>query len=44
MYRSLGPRWAQTVLAFISLAFTAVPWIFYFYGQRIRRWSRYAHT
>lgn len=42
MYRSLNPRWAQTLLAFISLAFTPVPWVFYVYGKRIRRWSRFA--
>lgn len=44
MYNNLNPRWAQTLLAFISLAFTIVPWVFYFQGKKIRTWSRYARA
>lgn len=44
LYNNLGARWAQTLLAFISLAFYPVPFIFYFYGKKIRSWSRYARA
>ncbi|GAA6059059.1 hypothetical protein JCM10212_002030 [Sporobolomyces blumeae] len=44
MYERLGRHWALTLLAFLSLAASFIPWLFYFYGKRIRSWSRYAPT
>lgn len=42
MYHRLNNRWASTLLAFIALACCAIPYIFYFRGAQIRRFSRYA--
>ncbi|GAA5869677.1 hypothetical protein JCM1840_000555 [Sporobolomyces johnsonii] len=42
MFSRLGSHWALTLLAFISLAASFIPWVFYFYGPKIRSWSRYA--
>jgi multidrug resistance protein len=44
MYHRLGYQWASTLLAFISLACCAIPYVFYFYGARIRRRSRFAYS
>ncbi|PYI08794.1 MFS multidrug transporter [Aspergillus sclerotiicarbonarius CBS 121057] len=35
MYNELGVRWATNLLAFVALAMTPIPWLFYFYGRRI---------
>lgn len=43
-YHRLGYEWASTLLAFISLACCAIPYIFYFYGARIRKHSKYAYS
>ena len=42
MYHNLGPQWATSVLAFISLALAPFPYIFFKYGKRIRKHSRFA--
>ncbi|KAE8154237.1 major facilitator superfamily domain-containing protein [Aspergillus avenaceus] len=44
MYDRLGDQWASTLLAFIALACCAIPYVFYFKGESIRRLSRYAFT
>ncbi|ESW97447.1 hypothetical protein KL918_001060 [Ogataea parapolymorpha] len=44
MYHRLGYEWASTLMAFISLACCAIPFAFYVYGARIRKWSRYAYS
>ena len=44
MYRNLGVHWAMTLLGCISLLLTAVPFVFYRYGQRIRSRSKGAQT
>ena len=36
MFDALGVGWGVSVLAFISVAFIPVPFLFYIYGQRIR--------
>ncbi|KAI1266647.1 major facilitator superfamily domain-containing protein [Xylariaceae sp. FL1019] len=36
LYSKLGLGWGNSVLGFICLAFTPVPWLFYYYGERIR--------
>jgi hypothetical protein len=44
MYDRLGDQWASTLLAFIALACCAIPYVFYFKGESIRRLSRFAFT
>ena len=36
MYDDLGIGWGNSVLAFIALAFSPVPWVFWKYGEGIR--------
>ena len=42
MYDRLGYQWASSLLAFIALACCAIPFVFYFKGESIRRFSKYA--
>ncbi len=44
MYERLGYQWASSLLAFISLACCAIPFVFYYYGAAIRRKSRFAYS
>jgi len=44
MYARLGYQWASSLLAFIALACCAIPFVFYFYGARIRKRSKYAYS
>lgn len=44
MYHRLGNQWATTLMAFISLACCAIPFLFYIYGARIRKFSKYAYS
>ncbi|KAH3676325.1 hypothetical protein WICPIJ_009135 [Wickerhamomyces pijperi] len=44
MYHRLGNEWATSLLAFISLACCAIPYVFFFFGARIRARSKYAYT
>ncbi|KND89836.1 putative transporter [Tolypocladium ophioglossoides CBS 100239] len=41
MYSALGVGWGTSVLGFIAVAFTPLPFIFYIYGQRIRETKRF---
>lgn len=41
MYRNLGVQWATTVLGFIALALMPVPLLFFIYGARIRKLSKF---
>jgi hypothetical protein len=41
MFHGLGVQWATSVLAFVSTALIPVPIIFYFFGARIRSWSKF---
>ncbi|XXG99865.1 hypothetical protein Hte_006206 [Hypoxylon texense] len=36
LYKNLGLGWGNSVLGFITLAFTPVPWLFYHYGEYLR--------
>ncbi|OTA86500.1 hypothetical protein M434DRAFT_24182 [Hypoxylon sp. CO27-5] len=36
LYSNLGLGWGNSVLGFICLAFTPVPWLFYHYGEYLR--------
>ncbi|KAG5927400.1 hypothetical protein E4U42_002296 [Claviceps africana] len=42
MYRDLGIHWASSIPAFLSLACLPFPFLFYKYGERIRRKCRYS--
>jgi hypothetical protein len=42
MYQNLGVHWTLTVLAAFSLVMTPVPFIFFKYGSKIRKYSRHA--
>ncbi|KGQ87496.1 multidrug resistance protein [Candida albicans P87] len=44
MYHRLGDQWATSLMAFISLACCAIPYLFFFFGARVRTFSRYAYT
>ncbi|KAK9470654.1 major facilitator superfamily domain-containing protein [Dipodascopsis tothii] len=44
MYHRLGSEWAGSLLAFIALACCAIPYMFYFYGAKIRSYSKYAYS
>ncbi|EKM51926.1 uncharacterized protein PHACADRAFT_177335 [Phanerochaete carnosa HHB-10118-sp] len=44
MYSRLGFEWAGSLLAFISLACCAIPYLFYFKGAAIRKHSKYAYS
>jgi multidrug resistance protein len=43
MYDRLNDQWASTLLAFISLACCAIPFMFWKFGARIRARSKYAY-
>lgn len=39
MYETLRPGWENTLLGLLGLAFAPVPWLFYSYGEQMRkRW------
>ncbi|KAL2823232.1 MFS general substrate transporter [Aspergillus cavernicola] len=42
MFQDLGIHWASSVPAFLALACTPLPFVFYWYGAWIRGHSRYA--
>ncbi|KAK7429962.1 Synaptic vesicle transporter SVOP [Neonectria magnoliae] len=44
MYERLNDQWASTLLAFISLACCAIPFMFWKYGAKIRARSKYAYA
>lgn len=44
MYDRLGDQWASSLIAFISLACCAIPFLFWRYGAKIRERSKYAYT
>lgn len=41
VFQALGVGWATTILAGCTLALAPVPWLFWRYGERLRRKSRY---
>lgn len=36
MFRGLGIKWGSSVLGFLATAMIPIPFLFYFYGERIR--------
>ena len=41
MYNALGLGWGNSLLAFIALAMCPIPFLFYWYGERIRTHPRF---
>ena len=41
-YKNLGVHWTLTVLGGIAAVMAPVPYVFYIYGARIRKRSKYA--
>ena len=41
MYDRLGVEWATSLLAFLCVALTPFPVLFYVYGKKIRGWSKF---
>jgi hypothetical protein len=44
MYEKLGYQWASSLLAFLMVVMIPFPYLFFRYGKRIRRKSRYAKS
>ncbi|KAF3892091.1 Vitamin B6 transporter bsu1 [Trichophyton interdigitale] len=44
MYGRLGDQWASSLIAFLALACCAIPFVFYYKGDSIRRHSKYAYV
>ncbi|CAN6674667.1 polyamine transporter 1 [Trichomonascus vanleenenianus] len=44
MFHNLGTNWAGTLIGCIGVLLAPVPVLFYFYGEPIRRFSKYATT
>lgn len=42
MYEKLNPRWASTLLAFITLILIPIPFVLFKFGPKIRRTSKFA--
>ncbi len=42
MYRRLGVGWASSLLGFLSIVFIPIPFVLYYYGERIRARSKMA--
>ncbi|KAI1825129.1 MFS general substrate transporter [Xylaria intraflava] len=44
LYHKLGYQWASTLLAFLTVAVMPFPYIFFYYGKRLRQRSRFTAT
>ena len=44
MFEKLGVDWAGSLLGFLAVAFLPIPFLFYIYGERLRKMSKYAPT
>ncbi|TVY32900.1 putative transporter [Lachnellula occidentalis] len=44
MFHKLGVDWAGSLLGFLGIAFMPIPFLFYIYGERLRKHSSYAPT
>ncbi|KAL2048870.1 hypothetical protein ABVK25_010876 [Lepraria finkii] len=42
MFDNLGVPWAMSLLGFLCTAMVPVPFLFYIYGAKIRKWSKYS--
>ena len=43
MYEGLGVGWATSILGFAALIMAPIPWLFYWFGPRLRARSAYEH-
>ena len=44
MFNNLGVNWAGSLLGFLAVAFLPIPFLFYIFGERLRKNSSYAPT
>jgi hypothetical protein len=44
MFHRLGVDWAGSLLSFLAVAFLPIPFLFYRYGEKLRKNSSYAPT
>lgn len=44
MYAHLGYQWASSLLAFLALGCCLIPFVFWFYGARIRARAKFAYS
>jgi len=44
MFHNLGVEWAGSLLGFLAVAFMPIPFLFYIFGERLRKNSPYAPT
>lgn len=44
MFHNLGVEWAGSLLGFLAVAFMPIPFLFYIFGERLRKLSRFAPT
>lgn len=44
MYHDLGVPWATSLLAFLGVALAPVPVLFFVFGEKIRRMSKFSPT
>ncbi|KAF2500622.1 MFS general substrate transporter [Lophium mytilinum] len=44
MYKTLGVKWATSLIGFLCLACMPAPFLFYKYGEKLRRRSKFAPT
>lgn len=42
MYRALGIGWASSLLGFVALGLSGIPFVFWIYGERILGNSKWA--
>lgn len=42
MYHRLGVNWASSLLGFLVIAMIPIPFVFYYYGPKIRAMSRFS--
>ncbi|TRX92787.1 hypothetical protein FHL15_006193 [Xylaria flabelliformis] len=41
LYRNVGDHWASSILGFITLALSPLPYVFFIYGKRLRQKSKF---
>ena len=44
MYHTLGVDWATSLLGFLTIAMIPVPILFFIYGEKLRKMSRFSPT
>lgn len=42
MFENLSTKWAMAILGFVSFSLVALVYVLYFFGPRIRSWSKLA--